>query len=164
MSQKYIMDDVKVKVYVEIEKNSNIKNEFNKVSQKLEVDRILKMPYFYPYAYGFVPKTLGDDGDELDALIITNRHDLESDKVYEAYLIGYLNMEDEKGKDEKLICLLEEDYQYIKDIGELDKGIKSKIEWFFSNYKNNETNKWSKTNGYENKKTAIRLLYNCYLD
>jgi inorganic pyrophosphatase len=160
----YKMDDVKVKVYVEIEKGSNIKNEFNKNNQKLEVDRILKEPYYYPYAYGFIPKTLGEDGDELDALIITNRNDLQRDKVYEAFLIGYLNMEDEKGMDEKMICVLEEDYTQVNNIDQLDKGIKSKIEWFFSNYKNNESNKWSRTNGYEDKKKAIKLLYNCYLD
>lgn len=157
------MDDVKVKVYVEIEKGSNIKNEFNKNSQKLEVDRILKEPYYYPYAYGFIPKTLGDDGDELDALIITNRNDLQCDKVYEAFVIGYLNMEDEKGMDEKFICVLEEDYSQVNNIDKLDKGIKTKIEWFFSNYKNHDKNKWSRTNGYEDKKTAIQLLYKCYL-
>jgi inorganic pyrophosphatase len=63
-----------VKVYIEIKQYSIIKYEYNKQTQQLEIDRILKTQYPYPYAYGFIPNTLADDGDELDILIITNKH------------------------------------------------------------------------------------------
>ena len=49
-----------------------MKYEYNKDINLLELDRILKYPYFYPYAYGFFKNTIGNDGDELDALLITN--------------------------------------------------------------------------------------------
>ena len=62
----------KIKVYIEIEKFSNIKYEFNKELNKLCVDRILPYPYFYPYAYGFIPNTKALDGDELDICVLTN--------------------------------------------------------------------------------------------
>jgi inorganic pyrophosphatase len=62
----------KIKVYIEIEKFSNIKYEFNKELNKLCVDRILPYPYFYPYAYGFIPNTKALDGDELDICVLTD--------------------------------------------------------------------------------------------
>ena len=62
----------KVRVYIEIEKHTNIKYEYDKTRQELVVDRILEYPYFYPYAYGFIPDTLADDDDDLDILLITD--------------------------------------------------------------------------------------------
>ena len=61
-----------VKIYVEIEQFSNQKYEWNKETESLELDRVLPYPYFYPFSYGFIENTLAQDGDELDALIITN--------------------------------------------------------------------------------------------
>lgn len=148
----------KVLIYIEIEKNSNIKYEFCKKENKLIIDRILSEQYKYPYAYGYIPNTLGDDGDELDALIITNKDNIFNNKYYDAYIIGHLKMHDEKGKDEKIICILEEDYNHINDINDLDNEIKIEIELFFNNYKNNEINKWSKTFGYESKEKSIELF------
>jgi inorganic pyrophosphatase len=145
-----------VNVYIEIEKHSNIKYEFNKENNRLEVDRILDYPYFYPYAYGFIPNTLADDNDELDILVITDKK-LDIDKYYNVYIIGCLIMEDEKGMDEKVISVLEEDYKNIKDIDDLSSEIKDNIHWFFSNYKNKTKGKWSKVIGYINKEESIKL-------
>jgi inorganic pyrophosphatase len=145
-----------ITVYIEIEKHSNIKYEFDKEQKKLVVDRILDYPYFYPYAYGFIPETLAEDNDEMDILIITNEKIL-IDSYHKVYIIGALVMEDEKGMDEKLLCVFEEDYENIKDISDLSDDIKNNIHWFFSNYKNKSKGKWSKVCGFINKDLAENL-------
>ena len=148
--------DTLVKVYIEIEKYSNIKYEYDKEKQELVLDRILPYPYSYPYSYGFITHTLAMDGDELDALIITERK-IENDAFYDVYIIGVLIMEDEKGIDEKILCVFEEDYLRINDIDDLDKNVLGDIEWFFRYYKSKCDDKWSKIIGYEDKKYAIEL-------
>ena len=152
-----------IDVYIEIEKHSNIKYEFDKTVDQLLLDRILPYPYFYPYAYGFIPNTLAEDGDELDALIITDRTNLSIDTYYKAYVVGVLLMEDEKGMDEKILCVLEEDYCQIQDIDDFSKSVKDDIYWFFSNYKTKTQHKWSNVMGFDNKSMAIQLIQNCTL-
>ena len=146
----------RVKVYIEIEKGSNIKYEFDKEQNKLLIDRILPDPFFYPYAYGFIPNTLAKDGDDLDILVITDKH-LNKDAFYDAYIVGVLVMEDEKGMDEKILCVLEEDIENIQHITDLDEQILDKIYKFFSNYKKNTYGKWSNVTGFENRDFAINL-------
>jgi inorganic pyrophosphatase len=115
--------DNKVSVYIEIEKGDCIKYEFDKTTNKLEVDRILPDPYVYPYSYGFIENTLAMDGDDLDALIITEIP-LKNDTRYDVYIIGVLVMEDEKGMDEKVLCVLEEDHARIQNIHDLSDDAK----------------------------------------
>lgn len=146
----------KVEVYIEIEKGSNEKYELDKETGKLILDRVLPHPYFYPYSYGFITNTLAMDGDELDLLIISEKK-IVKDEFYHVYIIGVLVMEDEKGIDEKILCVFEEDYEEINDIDDLSNEIKDNIHWFFSNYKSKTLNKWSKVSGYENKQYAIEL-------
>jgi inorganic pyrophosphatase len=151
-----IFMNTKVQVYIEIEKGSNIKYEFDKQEQKLLIDRILPDPFRYPYAYGFIPNTLAMDGDDLDILVVTNKH-LNKDAFYNVHIIGVLIMEDEKGMDEKVICILEEDVANIQNITDLDRSILENIYTFFSNYKNDTPGKWSRVIGYESKDNAIKL-------
>jgi inorganic pyrophosphatase len=148
--------DQTVTVYIEIEKDSNMKYELNKETNKIDLDRILPYPYYYPYSYGFITNTLAMDDDELDALIITDKH-IEKDKFYEVFIIGVLIMSDEKGPDEKILCVLEEDYDKIKDLRYLSNEVRDNIHWFFSNYKSKTPNKWSKVYQFENKISAIRI-------
>jgi len=137
-----------MKVYIEIEKGSNVKYELNKETGCLEVDRILSAPFVYPYAYGFIPDTLAADGDELDALIICEEP-LHNDRIYDAHIVCALRMEDEKGMDEKVICTLDG-----ADVSTVDL---EKIEQFFATYKTGCDGKWSKTAGFMSKEEAIVL-------
>jgi inorganic pyrophosphatase len=146
----------KIRVYVEIEQKSNIKYEFNKNLNKLVIDRILDEPFIYPYAYGYIPKTLADDNDELDILIISDSS-IKNDSFYDVFIIGALVMEDEKGMDEKVLCVLEEDYEKINDLHHLSEEIKNSIYYFFSNYKKKSSEKWSRVLGYIDKNTACDL-------
>ena len=81
-----------------------VKYEFDKKSGALFVDRILHTPMRYPANYGFVPHTLSPDGDPIDALVIA-RSPFVPGCVVRARPIGVLNLEDEHGGDEKLICV-----------------------------------------------------------
>lgn len=137
-----------VRAYIEIEKHTNIKYEYCKETNRLVIDRILPYPFFYPYAYGFIPNTLAPDDDELDVLIITDKP-VKNDTFYDVYIIGVLLMEDEKGEDNKVLCILEEDYKNIKDICDLDEKTKKDLLWFFSHYKSSTFGKWSSVTGFE---------------
>jgi len=145
-----------INVFIEIERHSNIKYEFSKQHNQLIVDRILPYPHVYPYSYGFIPNTLAMDDDELDALIITNMP-LIRGCTYPVYIIGVLIMEDEKGLDEKILCVLEKDYADINNINHLSTSARSDIFEFFSNYKKSDPGRWSKVHGFENKQYAIQL-------
>jgi len=146
----------KVRVFIEIEKHTNVKYEYCKEAKKLVIDRILPYPYFYPYAYGFIPNTLAPDNDEMDILVITDRK-LNRGVYYDAYIIGVLRMEDEKGEDNKILCVLEEDVERIRDIHDFDNDVKNSIVWFFSNYKSTSPGKWSHVYGLDNRDAANKI-------
>jgi inorganic pyrophosphatase len=150
------MSEEPVRVFIEIERDSNQKYELNKVTGELELDRVLPNPYYYPYAYGFIENTLAMDDDELDALILTDKV-LQKNTWYNAHIIGVLVMSDEKGLDEKVLCVLSEDYATVNDLDKLTGETKDNIYWFFANYKKKTPGKWSSVNGFENKAEAIRI-------
>ncbi len=137
-----------VNVILEIERYSNLKWEYDRKSDKLYLDRILPYPYFYPYSYGFIPNTLGNDGDELDILYITNEPYSNYNTVHAplgGYIVGGLVMEDEKGMDEKIFIVPENEIESFNVKSEKEKEqIYENIIWFFSNYKSKEGDRWSK--------------------
>jgi inorganic pyrophosphatase len=151
-----------VKVYIEIEKDSNQKFEYNHLTKSLELDRVLKSPYVYPFPYGFILNTIAKDNDELDILILTDKK-IKNDTYHNVFIIGVLVMEDEHGMDEKVLCVLEEDYDKINDLSCIDNNTKDIIHHFFSNYKNNTEGKWSKVYGFEDKSYAYKLYEQCLL-
>ena len=150
------MSENKIKVYIEIERSSNIKYEYNKSKKELVIDRILDEPFVYPYAYGFIPNTIADDQDELDVLIISD-NEIKNDNYYDVYIVGTLVMEDEKGMDEKILAVFKEDYESINDINNIPNSVKDEIHYFFSNYKKNISGKWSNVIGFINKELSIQL-------
>ena len=154
--------DIPVRVYVEIEKDSNQKYEYNHNTKSLELDRVLKDPFVYPYNYGFIVGTKAKDNDELDALILTNNN-ISKDTFVDVFIIGVLVMEDEKGMDEKVLCVLEEDYKKLNNLSDIHDEIKEKIYYFFSNYKNNIEGKWSIVYNFEDKNFAIKLYNECLI-
>jgi inorganic pyrophosphatase len=152
-----------VSCYIEIEKNSNLKYEFDKEQQKLVLDRVLVAPYYYPFAYGFIPNTLGNDGDDLDILVITDK-EVHIDTMIKGYIIGALVMEDEHGMDEKVFIVPEDEYINLTDVEQMDSRVIHKIVSFFSNYKNKDKDKWSKVHGIMSKVDAIKLYEKCRIN
>lgn len=122
-----------------------VKYEFDKASGALFVDRILHTPMRYPANYGFVPHTLSPDGDPLDALVIA-RSPFVPGSVVRARPIAVLNLEDEHGGDEKLICVPDDKtFPYYRDVAEktdLPEIVLQQIEHFFTHYKDLEAEKW----------------------
>ena len=149
-----------ISVYIEIEKGSNFKYEFNKQTNQLELDRILTEPHVYPYAYGFIPHTLAEDGDELDVLVVTeNATPIKNDSYIEAYIVGALLMEDEHGNDHKVLAIPKDEYETgtIHSLYDMSAETLESIQTFFANYKKNEPDKWSIVSGFVGKPGAMQL-------
>ena len=150
-----------INVVIEVSANSNVKYEMDKDSGALIVDRFLHTPLFYPANYGFLPHTLADDGDPLDALVLT-RWKLQEGSVIKSRPIGVLIMEDEKGMDEKIICVpakkLDKSYENINDIDDLPEQVLLEIKHFFEHYKDLESGKWVKVSGIEGAEKAKEII------
>jgi inorganic pyrophosphatase len=150
-------------VVIEIERHSNQKYEYNRNTDQMELDRVLPYPYFYPYAYGFIPETRAGDGDEIDVLVVTENECKRGDTV-SCYIVGALEMEDEKGMDIKLIALPETEY-HEKDIGDLPSEILENIKWFFTHYKSKDLpTRWSKVGEYVGRAEALQYYHQSLLD
>ena len=89
---------------IEIPRGSRNKYEMDHETGMIRFDRVLYSPMFYPADYGFVPDTLGLDGDPLDVLVFLTEPTFPGCLI-EVKPIGVLNMSDDKGRDEKIICV-----------------------------------------------------------
>ncbi len=141
-----------------------VKYEFDKASGALFVDRFLHTPMRYPANYGFVPHTLGEDGDPLDALVVA-RSSIIAGAVVKCRPIGVLMMEDDKGGDEKLLCVpVNETFPYYSDVvtyKDMPPIVLQQIEHFFTHYKDLEPGKWAKLNGWGDETDAKRIIVEC---
>lgn len=122
-----------------------VKYEFDKASGAIFVDRILHTPMRYPANYGFVPHTLSPDGDPLDALVVA-RSPFIPGAVVRCRPIAVLNLEDEHGGDEKLVCVPDTAtfpyYSSVRERQDLPEIVFQQIEHFFTHYKDLESEKW----------------------
>ena len=138
-----------------------IKYELDKASGALFVDRFLYTPMRYPGNYGFIPHTLCGDGDPLDMLIMNSRPVVPG-CVVRARPIGVLNLEDEHGGDEKLICVpVDSTFPYYSDVGErkdLPSIVLAQIEHFFTHYKDLEPDKWVRVGKWGDAGDARRIV------
>ena len=112
-----------INVIIEIPKDAEpVKYEVDKASGAIFVDRVLSTPMRYPCNYGYVPQTLGGDGDPLDALVILPLP-LVPGSVIRCRPVGMLKMTDEAGGDEKLVVVPQPKifagYGHIADIGQV---------------------------------------------
>lgn len=148
-------------VVIEVPKGSQNKYELDKDTGAIFLDRVLFTSMHYPANYGFVPKTLCDDGDPLDCLVLSSLP-IHPGVVVRVRPIGLLIMEDEKGKDEKLLAVpvekIDPRFANIKDIDDVPEAIKSEIKHFFEHYKDLEPGKWVKVKEWKNKEEAIEYV------
>lgn len=148
---KQLPDDFNV--VIEIPSHSHpIKYEVDKDSGMVMVDRFLGTSMFYPCEYGFVPHTLSEDGDPVDVLVISP-FPLVPGAVVRCRPIGMLRMTDESGKDAKILAVpvskLTPRYQQVTKPEDLGKELLNSIEHFFKHYKDLESGKWVKIDGWE---------------
>ncbi len=125
-----------VNVIIEIQKGSRNKIEVDKATGRLFLDRVNGTFLGYPADYGYVPDTLCDDGDPLDALVVIEES-LPHGVVVPARPIGVLYFEDDGEMDEKLICVPADDISsdHLKTLDDLGEAFKKNIEHFYSHYK-----------------------------
>lgn len=122
--------------YIEITKGQKQKYELDKETGMLILDRVLYTSTHYPANYGFIPRTLSEDGDPLDVLVLCSEPILNQTLV-RCYPIGVITMEDGGEMDEKIIALPFSDPTYAgyKSIHELPTHITDEIMHFFTVYK-----------------------------
>lgn len=151
----------KVNVFVEIPKGSSIKYEYDEETKMIRVDRILHTAMFYPYNYGFVPGTLGEDGDPLDIMVISSAS-FSPGTIVSARPIGVLLMKDEEGIDTKIMAVptekVDPSYKSLKEIGDLPEQTREIISHFFTYYKSLEPGKWVELGGWKGSKEAEEYI------
>lgn len=125
-----------VNVIIEIRKNERNKYEFDKETGRLMLDRVNATMLGYPADYGYIPQTLCEDGDPLDALLIIDES-VPHGVVVPSRPIGVLYMVDDGEGDEKLICVAKDDVSksHITEVEHLGPEFKKVIEHFYTHYK-----------------------------
>ena len=147
-----------IEVTIEIPKGSRNKYELDHETGKVYLDRYLFTPMAYPLDYGFIDHTLADDGDPLDALVITPEPVFPG-VIVKARPLGVFKMTDEAGGDDKLLCVLDDvRYDHYQDISDVSDFLKDEIEHFFVHYKDLEPNKEVSGSGWGNKAEAEKIL------
>jgi inorganic pyrophosphatase len=151
-----------VNVIVEVPVGGHpIKYELDKEAGTLVVDRFLYTPMTYPGNYGFVPHTLSDDGDPIDVLICNTRP-LIPGCVINVRPIGVLIMEDNSGKDEKIVAVpcdhVTKRYEKVHNYDQLPEITLKQIQHFFEHYKDLEPGKWVKIGDWLDAAEARRLI------
>jgi inorganic pyrophosphatase len=122
--------------YIEIPMGSKLKYELDKDTGLLRVDRVLYSAVHYPANYGFIPRTYCDDGDPLDVLVL-GQEAVAPGVLMRARAIGVMRMRDDKGQDDKIIAVHEDDPEYTDyhDLRELAPHRLREVERFFLDYK-----------------------------
>ncbi|RVX16690.1 Soluble inorganic pyrophosphatase [Vitis vinifera] len=143
---------------VEIGKGSKVKYELDKASGLIKVDRVLYSSVVYPHNYGFIPRTICEDSDPMDVLILMQEPVLPG-SFLRARAIGLMPMIDQGEKDDKIIAVCADDpeFRHYKDIKEIPPHRLAEIRRFFEDYKKNE-NKEVNVNDFLPADSAIEAI------
>lgn len=144
--------------YIEIPKGSKNKYELDKETGVLILDRVLGASVQYPANYGFIPKTLADDGDAVDVLVLC-QETIPAGCLVETKPIGVMIMNDDGKIDEKIIAVATKDlvYSSYNNLEELPEHIAFEIEHFFNIYKAFEVKKTT-IEGFKSKEVAMKTV------
>ena len=126
-----------INVVIEIPTGSNNKIEWRRDEKVMKLDRVEPKVFAKPTNYGFIPQTLDEDGDELDALVITS-DPLPTGVYLKARVLGVLKFVDGGEVDDKIICVPEDDREtgnHIQTIDDVPEQLKKQIEFHFNHYK-----------------------------
>jgi inorganic pyrophosphatase len=129
----------RVHCVVEIPKGSRNKYEWNEELQAITLDRFLFSSVVYPTDYGFIPDTLADDGDPLDAMVCVSEATFPG-CVIEVKVIALFRMRDEEGVDDKVLCvpLSDPNWNTMERLEDISQPLRDEISHFFSIYKQPE--------------------------
>ena len=145
-------------VFVEIPGGSRNKYEFDPKLGGIVLDRRLFTAMSYPADYGYVEDTCGADGDPLDALVLVAEPTFPGCRI-RVRPVGVFHMTDEKGPDEKVLCVPEGEpsVDRINDVAEVSEQLLREIEHFFQRYKELE-DKRTEIGGFGNRDEALALI------
>ena len=155
-------DSQRLHCMIEIPKGSRNKYEFDHETGAIFLDRMLFTSMQYPADYGFIDGTLGSDGDPLDALVFVGEPTFPGCHIL-VRPIGLFRMTDEKGEDEKILCVPLRDplWSHVEDIDGMPLSLLNEIEHFFQVYKDLEGHKVA-TEGYEDRASALQVIGEAY--
>jgi inorganic pyrophosphatase len=151
-------EELIIDVMVEIPKGSRNKYEYDVERKVLKFDRMLFSAMHYPSDYGFVLDTLAQDGDPLDALVLVWEPTFPG-CIIPTRPVGLFKMWDEKGPDEKILCVPVADpfWNYIHQLSDVPQHLLKEIEHFFAVYKDLEEKKTG-TEGWQGLDAALRII------
>ncbi|MDR7208237.1 inorganic diphosphatase [Flavobacterium piscis] len=148
-------------VLIEIPRGSRNKYEYDFEIKRMRFDRMLFSSMMYPADYGFIPETLALDGDPLDVLVLVNEPTFPG-CVMEVKPIGVFHMADDKGPDEKIICVPVSDpiWNSLENLSDINPHLLKEIEHFFQVYKDLE-NKQVDVEGWGDVNEAFAIIAEC---
>jgi inorganic pyrophosphatase len=143
---------------IEIPQGSRSKYEVDKKTGLLKLDRVIYSSFHYPINYGFIPQTLGQDGDPLDILVLCSQpiHPL---CLVEATVIGNMQMIDQGTLDDKIIAVAAKDpsVNHLKNTDDLPSHFMAELKNYFEQYKVLE-NKKVVIDNFQDKETAYQII------
>jgi inorganic pyrophosphatase len=147
-----------VLVFVEIPAGSRNKYEVDKETGAIVLDRMLFTATRYPAEYGYIEGTLGGDKDPLDALVFTGEPTFPGCRI-RARPVGLFRMRDEKGQDEKILCVPLRDpvWSHVQELDQLPDAVRAEVEHFFTVYGDLEEKKVG-VEGFAGRKEAHRVI------
>ncbi len=147
-----------VNALIEIPQGSRAKYEIDKKTGLLKLDRVIYSSFHYPINYGFIPQTLGLDGDPLDILVMCTES-IEPLCLVEATVIGNMQMIDTGVADDKIIAVASKDpgVNYINNIGDLPGHFIAVLKNYFEQYKVLE-NKKVEIDEFQDKAAAYKVI------
>ncbi len=152
-----------VNVVIEIGTGSQLKVEWNRKKAIFELDRVEPGIFAKPCNYGFIPQSLDDDGDELDALIICNEP-IATGVVVQGKIIGILNFEDDGEMDHKVVVVPADDRHTgdsINSLDDLSPALLKQLEHHFSHYKDLKKPGSTNVQGWGNIEDAKTIIVEC---
>jgi len=141
--------------FVEIPKGSRNKYEYDEGLGRVVLDRTLWASVVYPCDYGFLVDTIGEDGDPVDALVLVTAPTFPGCLI-PCDPIAVLDMRDEAGQDEKVLCVPHSDptWTRVQEIEDIRPSLLEEIAHFFEVYKDLEHGKHVTVGGWEGRAAA----------
>jgi inorganic pyrophosphatase len=150
---------MEIEVIVEIPKGSRNKYEMDHQSGRIRLDRMLFTSTRYPLDYGFVPETLAEDGDPLDAMVVLEEPTFPACAI-RARPVGVFWMNDEHGPDAKILAVPAHDPRYaeVRDLPDIPGHLRDEIGHFFDIYKELEPGKSTDVRGWQDRAAAEEAI------